>query len=419
MNRRVMYGFKEFTNFEDAIKKFRERVNLCDDVERVETKNSLGRILANEIRSPLDLPPFDRSVVDGYAVRSIDVSGASPSNPITLKIVGKIFADTEYNLSLGKDESVEIFTGGRIPSGADCVLMAEDCRRDGNELIVFKQCFSMQNISRRGEDFMAGETVLNAGTVIKPFHLGALISLGIREIDVLRRARISVISTGNEIHDIDDGSHGTIDATRPMIISSIRDMGLDPVDMGTVPDDEELIIKKLEEALASSDMVVITGGTSIGEHDLVPDAVNHVAKPGIIVHGISMRPARTTGFAFHGNKPILMISGFPVAAYISSNIFLREFFEKFYGTKLDPPPTIRGRLTMRWPNQAGIRSFVRVIVRRVGNEYTVEPLRLTGSGILSTLTRANGLLVIDEKSEGYDEGDYVDVIITQPVEVIK
>jgi molybdopterin molybdotransferase len=166
-------------------------------------------------------------------------------------------------------------------------------------------------------------------------------------------------------------------------------------------------------------MVVITGGTSVGEHDLVPDLLESITSPGIIVHGISMRPARTTGFAFNGNIPILMISGFPVAAYISFNIFLKEFVEKFYGTTIDPTPIVKGRLTMRLPNQAGTKSFVRVVVKRINNEYYVEPLRLTGSGILSTLTKANGILVVDENSEGFEEGEYVDVILTQPPEVGK
>lgn len=419
MNRRVMYGFKDFISLDEAIKKFRENIKICNLIEYIDVKDSLGRISSEDLFSPIDLPYENRSVVDGYAVRSIDVSGASPNNPIQLKIVGKVYADKRYNGKIIKNQAVVIFTGGYVPDGADCVLMAEDCKVDGDELIVYKQCFPLQNISKRGEDFGKGDLVIKRGTKIKPFHIGALLSLGIKKINVYVKARIAVIATGSEIHDIDEDMEGIIDSTRPMILSLIKDFGLIPVDMGIVPDDPEMIKTKIIESLKKSDMVVITGGTSVGEHDLVPDLLESITSPGIIVHGISMRPARTTGFAFNGNIPILMISGFPVAAYISFNIFLKEFVEKFYGTTIDPTPIVKGRLTMRLPNQAGTKSFVRVVVKRINNEYYVEPLRLTGSGILSTLTKANGILVVDENSEGFEEGEYVDVILTQPPEVGK
>lgn len=419
MNRKVMYGFKNFTNFEVSMKLFREGTGRCSEREIVETKNSLGRISSTDIFSPVDLPSENRSVVDGYAVRSLDISSASPTNPVILKIVGKVYAGTVYRGTVGREEAVEIFTGGILPQGTDCVVMAEDCKVEGNELIVYRHCFSMQNVSRKGEDFAKGDKVLGAGTLIKPFHIGALISLGLKEIEVYRKARISVFSTGNELRDIESMNDGIIDSTRPMITSIIKEYGMEPLDMGIVKDDLYEITKKIEMAVKSSDMLVITGGTSIGEHDLVPEAIQSVARPGIVVHGISMRPARTTGFAFHGEKPILMISGFPVAAYISFTFFFREFIEKFYGTTLDPLPLVRGRISMRWPNQAGVRSFVRVVVRKEGDDYFVDPLRLTGSGILSTLTRANGIMIVNENSEGYEEGDYVDVFLTQSVEVKK
>ncbi|MEM3220270.1 MAG: molybdopterin molybdotransferase MoeA [Thermoplasmata archaeon] len=416
MERKIMYGFKKFYNFEFAINEFRKRLSLSEESEIVETKNSVGRYLFKDIYSNIDLPPFDRSVVDGYAVRSLDVSGASQTNPILLKIVGKIFPDTKENGIIGKDQAMEIFTGGRLPDGADCVIMAEDCSREGNDLLVYKQCYKFQNVSRKGEDFVKGDLVIRRGTKIRPFHIGALISLGIKEIEVFRKAKLGVLSTGNELVEIGNNV-GTVDSTRPMIISAIEEYGLDPIDLGIVQDEIEKIKDKILEGISKCDMLIITGGTSLGEHDLVPDAVEKAINQKMIVHGISMRPARTTGFTFYGKKPILLISGFPVAAYIAFTVFFKEFIEVFYGTKIDPVPIIRGKLTMRWPNQAGVRSFVRVIVKKQGNEYMIEPLRLTGSGILSTLTKANGILVIDENSEGFEEGDYVDVILTQPPEV--
>jgi len=418
MNRKRMSGFKRYFSVEEALFEFKKRIQESKDFNEINTLESLNRITFENIYSPLDLPPENRSVVDGFAVRSIDVSGASPSNPIELEIIGRISAGEKFYATLKKDQAVEIYTGGIMPEGADCVLMAEDCIKDKEKLIVMKQCFKYQNVSRKGEDFSRNDIVIKKGTLIEPFHIGALISLGINNIKVYRKAKVSIISTGSELKDINDYKEGIIDSTRPMLISMVKSANLDPLDLGIVKDDKDEIIKKLKEALNNSDMVVISGGTSLGNYDLVPESIEEIAKPGIVIHGIAMRPARTTGIAFNNKIPILMVSGFPVAAYISFNLFLREFIKSFYGTNLLPLPKIQGRLTKRFPNPPGIRSFVRVKVSYDNGEYIVDPLRLTGSGILSTLTRANGIMVINENSEGYDENSIVEVELTQPIEEV-
>lgn len=414
-----MSGFKKFFTVDDAISEFRKRVVELKEFEIINTLDSLQRIAFKNVYSEFDLPPEDRSVVDGYAVRSIDVSGASPSNPIQLDLIGKISAGEKLNSRLMKDQAAEIYTGGIMPEGADCVVMAEDCTLEDKKLIVKKQCFKYQNVSRRGEDFSKNDVVVKKGTLIRPFHIGAMISLGISEISVFRKARVSIISTGSELKNFNDAGDGIIDSTRPMLISLVKESNSEAIDLGIVKDDKSEIMKRLDYALKISDIVVITGGTSLGNYDLVPESIEGIANPGIIIHGIGMRPARTTGIAFHGNKPILMLSGFPVAAYISFNLFYREFIQSFYGAELPPVPKIHGRLTKRFPNPPGIRSFVRVRVSYENGEYIVEPLRLTGSGILSTLTKANGIMVVSENSEGYDENSIVEVELTQPIEEVK
>ncbi|MDP8011790.1 MAG: molybdopterin molybdotransferase MoeA [Thermoplasmata archaeon] len=418
MNRKKMLGFKKYYSVEEALKEFKTRIQESKEYEIVNVTDSLNRFSFENVLSNFDLPAEDRSVVDGYAVRSIDVSGASPSNPIEISIVGKISAGEKSSIVIEKDQAIEIYTGGKLPNGSDCVVMAEDCSRNGDKLLVMKQCFKYQNVSRKGEDFSNGDIVIKKGTLIRPFHIGALVSCGVDKLKVFKKARVSVISTGSELKNISDEKDGIIDSTRPMIISALKENYAEPIDLGIVKDDLNEIKEKLRIAIQISDLVVITGGTSLGNYDLVPDAVESIAKPGIVVHGIAMRPARTTGIAFDGKIPIIMISGFPVAAYISFNLFFREFLKIFYGTVLNPVPEIKGKLTKRFPNPPGIRSFVRVRIIKKDNDYLIEPLRLTGSGILSTLTRANGIMVINENSEGYDENSIVNVEITQPIEEV-
>jgi len=189
--------------------------------------------------------------------------------------------------------------------------------------------------------------------------------------------------------------------------------GAEPIDLGLVGDDLDLIKKKVSEGLDHADAIIVTGGTSIGERDLVPEAVSDLSD--FMIHGLAIRPGKPTGFAISSGKPIFMLSGFPVAALIGFRVLVIPALEKMLGCRFDPPPRIRGRLTRRIASPPGIRTYARVRIYREDDEILIEPLRVTGSGILSTLTRGNGLLVIPENVEGYDEGEEVEVEILQPI----
>jgi len=416
INRKRMEGFKSFVSFNFALETLENYVSESMEFEEIKIEDSLGRIAFEDIYSPKDLPENNRSVVDGYALRSMDTNGASTTNPLELKIVGKIEAGKFFNYEIKKGECVEIYTGGIMPSGSDSVIMAEDTKREGDKIILYKQCRPFENVSTIGEDYRKGDIVVKKGSVVRSFHIGALASLGYDKIKVFRKARVGIISTGSELKDFRSNEEGIKDSTRPMLISAVKEMYAEPIDFGIVEDDEKKIKEILKKSVENVDLLVVTGGTSVGGMDLVPECINDVFNPGIVIHGIAMRPARTTGIAFHGKKPIFMVSGFPVASYISFTFLFRHFIKKFYSIKEMPELKIKGKLERRVANVPGTTSFVRVIVKKHGDEYMIEPLRLTGSGILSTLTKANGILVIDEKSEGYDEGQYVDVILTQPLE---
>jgi len=415
-----MKGFRELTSVSDALDEIRKRVTWrIREVEEVDLLSALGRICGENISAPLDSPPYDRSAVDGYAVVAEDTFGASTTNPIELKLVGRVEAGmvAKQVPRISRELAVEIFTGAPLPPGANAVVPVENTKKKGDIVEIFLQVHPYQNVSRRGEDYRVGDVVLKRGSIIKSWHIGALASLGISKIKVLRRPRIALISTGSELAQpgerIEAGK--IYDSTKPMLKAMLREYGSDPIDLGIAKDDLKEISNKLSRGLKEADAVIVTGGTSVGEKDLVPEAVSENAE--IIVHGLKIRPAKPTGFAIANGKPIFMLSGFPVAALIGFQVLVVPALEQILECRFDPKPRTRGILTRRVASPPGIRTYVRVrVFKDELGRVLVEPLRVTGSGVLSTLTRGNGLLVIPEEVEGFDEGEVVDVELFSPVE---
>ena len=414
-SRKRMSGFPELIDINTALNILMEKINFKPvRVVNVPLEESLGRICGDDIYSPCDIPPFDRSAVDGYAVRAEDTFGASPTNPVSLRIVGTIQAgDTPDKIpDIGEGEAVEILTGAPLPRGANAVVMVEHSRKTGEDTVeVMKQVHPMQNVSRKGEDFQREDIVIRKGVRIRPWHIGALASLNITSIPVYDYLRIAILSTGSELVEPGEetGEGKVINSSKPMLKALVREMNCICIDLGTVEDELEVIASKIREGLEKADMVIVTGGTSVGEKDLVPEAVSKAGLPGVVFHGVKIRPAKPTGAGVVDGKPVFMLSGYPVSALIGFQTFVKPVIEKFYNMHREEPCKVRGRLTRRVVNPVETRSFMRVKVEKRGGEYVVEPLMLTGSGLLSTLTKANGILVIPEGVEGYDENEEVEV----------
>jgi molybdopterin molybdotransferase len=228
---------------------------------------------------------------------------------------------------------------------------------------------------------------------------------------------VGILSTGNELSESGPVTSGRIiDVNRPVLMAMVEECGGAPADLGIVKDDAEEISKKLKRGLTSTDLVLVTAGTSVGKGDLVPDVINALGKPGMLVHGIAMRPSLPTGLAVVNGKPIVSLPGLPVSAIIAFSTFVQPLILRMLGTEQDPQPKIRARATKRIVGVPGFRTFIRVLVREKEGKLFVEPLRAPGSGILTTLTRANGMVVVPENVEGYDEGTEVEVQLFRPVE---
>lgn len=395
-------GFQKLTPVEEALELLLNSLKL-EPLETVSISlaEALNHILAEDVIAEEDLPSFDRSAVDGYAVKANDTLGASQFNPKTLKLTK---ADR-----LLEGEAKEVWTGSPLPEGADAVLMLEYVKRLNDEIEVWVAVTPGENVSRKGEDVAKGEVAVKAGTRLKPHHLGLIAALGRSHVTVFEKPKVAVLATGNEL--VEPGhkpKKGQVFEVNRLIISSLcRELGAEPVDLGIARDNSDEISGKIRSGLEKANIVVTTGGTSVGASDLVPAAINSLGKPGVIVHGIAMRPAMPTALAVVNNKPIIVLSGNPVAAMFGFEVFARPLILKMLGAEHESRPVLKAKVTRRISTALGRKTFVRVRVFQRNGEFYAEPVSTRGSGVISTMTRANGYVVVPENREGLEANETV------------
>jgi len=410
-------GFKVLTPIHEAQRVFLAALRHVPPQVHVATPQAVGLYAAQDVVSPVDVPPFDRAAFDGYAVRSVDTLGASRTNPMMLKVVGKALPGAPFKGAVGPGEAVEAATGAPLPPGADAVVPYEEAARRGDYIEVYRPVPQFYYVSRRGEDVAAGEVVLRRGRRIKPWDVGVLASVGVREVAVYK-ITAGLISTGDELVELEEAPPPPgkiINSTRHVITALLRDLGVEVHYLGIVPDDEEAIYMAVADAASRFDIVITTGGVSVGEPDHVVRAVSRLG-PEVLIHGIAARPGRPNSAAVVQGKPVVMLSGFPVASIVGFDVFVKPAVHKMVGAKEEPLPTVKAVLTRRVTTPINVRSYIRVRVYRQVDKLYADPLAVTGSGILSTLTKGNGLLIVPENREGYDENDEVEVILLSPVE---
>ncbi len=394
-------GFEKLTNVDIALSSFLEQLKPERlDSERASIHSALARVTAEDTRAKYHLPPFDRSAVDGYALKAKDTFGVSAFNP-------KIFKLTKNKVR--ENEAREIWTGNPVPEDTDAVVMLEYTKKFEDKIELGMAVTPGENVSKRGEDVTKGDIAIKAGTRLNPHHLGLLAALGETHVDVVRKPRVAILSTGNELAELGHKlEHGQIVETNRLIFSSMcRELGAEPRELGIAKDDLKEITAKIKEGLNNADVIITTGGTSVGYPDLVPTAVNQIGKPGVIVHGVAMRPGMPTALAILKGKPVFILSGNPVAATIGFEVFVRPTLLRLLGIKKEPRPAIRAKLTRRVAAALGRRVFLRVRVFERDGSFFAEPVRVKGSGVLTTMTKANGYVIIPENREGLGEGESV------------
>ena len=378
--------------------------------EKISVAISLGRILAEDIVSTVNLPPFERAAMDGFAVRAEDTYSASPSTPIVLTKVAELHIGETPNLKIERNETASIVTGAPLPAGSNAVVMVEYSRRLPSGMIeIYTDVRPGENVSHVGEDVAKGTIVLRTGTQILPQDVGMLTGLGLREIAVRSKPKIAILSTGNELVEHSSANGRIVDVNRPMLTAAIQSLECEPIDLGIVGDNYEAIHSRLLEGLNIVDAVLVTAGTSVGSADIVPMVIDSLGSPGMLVHGVALRPSMPTGLAVVNGKPIVSLPGYPVSAYLAFIEFVRPLITHLLRTTLLPMPTMKTRLNRRVAGVLGSRTYVRVQVSRHKDGCIAEPVRTAGAGILSSLVQANGFVVVPENVEGYEEGELVEV----------
>lgn len=403
-------GFERLTGVDEALSIFLKELRLERLASfRVPLHEALGRVLAEDAMAEGDLPPFDRSAVDGYALKAKDTFEASQISPKVLELTKEDRIDER--------EARQIWTGTPLPSGADAVVMLEHTKRVQGGVQLWNPVTPGYNVSRRGEDVERGQVAVKEGTRLRPRHLGLLAALGRTHVSVVEKPLVAILSTGSELVELGcKQKQAQVVGVNRLILSGLCvELGADPSDLGIARDDLNEIKAKIQEGINNADVVITTGGTSVGHADLVPEAINQIAEPGVIVHGIAMRPAMPTALAILRGKPIIALSGNPVAAMIGFEVFARPLILKLLGIESDPRPMLRASLTRRVPSVLGRRVFLRVRAFEREGEFFAEPVRIKGAGVLTTMTKANGYVIIPEDREGLLEGEPVAVYLFDSV----
>lgn len=372
----------------------------------VEVLKAFNKISFEDILSPINLPMFNKSAMDGYAVIAEDTFGASENNPIILNLVD----ESPNNVEIGTDECIKISTGMPIPKGANAVVMKEYCIEEDGFVEVRKGVHPYENVAKIGEDVKKGDIVLKRGEVISPYHIALLSSLGIKHIKVYD-LKIGLISTGDELVDLDDftsidelkNEYKIINSNSLMLYSLICETGFMPKIYKRVRDNNKEIKNRLLKALDENDIIITTGGTSVGDRDYTIEVINEIGT--ILLHGVQIRPGKPFGFAKCNlndkEKFIFILSGYPVASAVQFELFFRSYFKNRKYVYLPLNRNIASTL--------GRTDIVRVKLINKDNKTYVEPLRITGSGVLSSMTKADGYVIIDENIEGYEKEDIVKV----------
>ena len=403
--------FHRLVTPEEALEKLRKHVKMEPiGVEEVSLTEAYGRVLAENVKSPIDVPPFTRSTVDGYAVRSMDVTGARDDNPVKLKLVGKVEAGEEAKTALGPKECVEVSTGAPLPPNADAVVMVEYTRRIGDYVEVFRPLASGENIAQTGSDVMLGETIAYKGTVLTPQTIAAIAAAGISKVKVYRRPKVAIISTGNELKEpgekLEYGKIYDVN-TYSLYASVIEDCG-EPEALGILPDNERIIENKISKAIKEYDIVLISGGTSAGLGDIVYRVLNKLGEPGIIVHGLNIKPGKPTVIAVINDKPVFGLPGFPVSCLIVYNLIVKPVIRAFAGLKQVKPKTVEAYMALRVFGAKGRRTHVPVALIKRRNKWVAYPVG-GDSGSIVRLSRSDGYIVIPENTMYIDEEEKVTV----------
>lgn len=420
--------FLEVLTRDEAARRFESALELKPlGIETVPLLEALGRVLATHVVAEVDVPAFDRSNVDGFAVRSADLHGADEERAVTLQLTAEVLSPGQVpQTEVTPGHATVIATGGMVPRGADAVAMIEQTEavdRNGQPAVAVSRLLAPgANISSAGSDITRGETVLWSGQILTARELGVLAALGLAEVAVFRRPRVAIISTGDEIvppgQPLPTGS--VYDSNAAILAATVRELGGEPVCLGTVRDDLAQL-RSLVQAGLECDMVLLSGGTSKGAGDLSYQVVRDLPAPGIVAHGVALKPGKPICLAVTGQKPVVVLPGFPTSAIFTFHEFVAPVLRLLAGRARVRRRTVPARVPLRINSERGRTEYVLVGLVRVDDGWAAYPMG-KGSGSVTTFSGADGFITIPQQTECLDEGSIVEVTLLdeaiQPADLV-
>ncbi len=391
--------FRKITNADQAKEFFLKAFRPIDVTELINIENCDGRTAAEDIFSQMDVPHYRRAAMDGFAVRAGDTMGAGSNFPVLLR------SDKDGE----KGMCTRVHTGSLVPDWADAVVMIEDTVVHGETVEVFTQVHPFKNVGEIGEDIRKGELIILKGHVIRPCDIAVLASVGIDMIHVMRKPVVAIIPTGEEV--VSRGGRtpeaGEVYETNGLMTSLyVKKWGGIPRLLNVVTDDPEKI-KEAIQGVSGADMIIISGGTSVGKRDHVPAVVESLGT--LLVHGVGISPGKPTALGLINVKPVVCMPGYPVAGMVALYYFARPALRKLAHIPDDPDRVVRAVLSEKIPGRTGYKTFARA---RLKNGKAI-PLATSGAGILSSVSKADGFVIIPENVEGIGKGEEVDVVLIE------
>ncbi len=380
--------------------------------ERVPLAEALGRTLAEPVVSPIDHPPWTNSAMDGFACRAADVAGASAMHPRLLRVMEDVPAGAFPSRGIGAGEAVRLMTGAPVPEGADTVVRLEHTESRGpGEVAVVRDMDAGRNLRQRGEDLRAGAAVLDAGTLLRPAEIGVLASVGAAQVPVHRRARVAILSNGDELVDLDGfdqvlAGRRIVSSNSYALAAAARAAGAEPLSLGIARDTRESLEAHLARA-AGADVLVTTAGASVGDHDLMKDALEALGFH-LGFWRVKVQPGSPFSFGMLGDVPVFGLAGNPVSALVTFEVFVQPALRRLHGRRRVYPQAVRVRVAERIESRVGLLRFLRVTLSPDPADAAGPPLAtLTGaqgSGILTSVARADALLIVPLELEVVEPG---------------
>lgn len=408
--------FFKVKTVEETFQLIDELIPATNKTEVRKLENALHYILAEPIIATENVPGFDRSTVDGYAVRASDTYGSSESMPGFLNMAGEVKMGETASLPVGQGQAIYVPTGGMLPPKSDSVIMIEHCEDIAGLLNTYKQVAPGENVIKKGEDIKEGEVLLEAGICLRPQELGAIAALGMTEVTVFRRLKVGYLSSGDEIVPFE---------TKTIEVGQIRDINhltiaglanewdIDVVYGGIVKDDYTIFQQKAEEIYNEVDCLILSGGSSVGAKDYTTEVIQSLGDPGVFVHGISIKPGKPTILALANDKPVIGLPGHPASAMIIFRLFGERILKKLSGRTLErKPDRVFAKITKNIPSAPGRSDYIRVRLLEKDGEWWAEPI-IGKSGLITTLVKSDGIVEIHSEKEGILQGESVPVILSR------